>query len=82
MNKKKLDVLLFYRPFSGSGELLPYGSRAWFGYLFRHLTTVGKASPLYMTSQAAQTRLTVHSVALHQQPASEHFTLLAELVSA
>ena len=29
-----------------------------------------------MTSQAAQTRLNVYSVASHQQPASEHFTLL------
>ena len=29
----KLDILLFYRPFSGS-ELLPYGKRAWFKYLF------------------------------------------------
>ena len=29
----KLDILLFYRPFSGSG-LLPYANRAWFRYLF------------------------------------------------
>ena len=29
----KLDILLFCRPFSGS-ELLPYGNRAWFKYLF------------------------------------------------
>ena len=29
----KLDILLFYRPFSGS-ELLPYANRAWFRYLF------------------------------------------------
>ena len=28
-----LDILLFYRPFSGS-ELLPYGNRAWVRYRF------------------------------------------------
>ena len=67
-----VDIFLFYRPFSGS-ELLSYGNSAWFGYLFRPLTTIGKVSRQCMTSQAAQNRLHVCSVALRQRLASEYF---------
>ena len=45
------------------------------------LTIIGKVSPRYVTSQAARTRLNVYLVALRQQPASEHFTLLGFLVA-
>ena len=68
-----VDIFLFYRPFSGS-ELLSYRNSAWFGYLFRSVTKIGKVSRQCMTSQAAQNRLNVYSVALRQRLASEHFT--------
>ena len=68
-----VDIFLFYRPFPGS-ELLSYGNSAWFGYLFRPVTTIGKVSRQCMTSQAAQNRLHVCSVALRQRLANEHFT--------
>ena len=49
--------------------------------IFSHpLTVIGKVSPQCVTSQAARTWLNVYSVALRQQPASEHFTLLGFLV--
>ena len=47
-----VDMFLFYRPFSCS-EVLCYGNRTWFGYLFRPLTTIGKVSRRCMTSHAA-----------------------------
>ena len=68
-----VDIFLFHGPFSGS-ELLSYGNSAWFGYLFRPVTTIGKVSRQCMTSQAAQNRLNVYSVTLRQRLASEHFT--------
>ena len=42
----------------------------------RPLTMIRKVSPRCVTSQGARTRLNVYFVALRQQPASEHFTLL------
>ena len=49
--------------------------------IFSHpLTIIGKVSPQCVTSQAARTWLNVYSVALRQQPASEHFMLLGFLV--
>ena len=42
----------------------------------RPLTMIGEVSPRCVTSQAARTRPSVYSVALRQQPESEHFTLL------
>ena len=69
-----VDILPFYRPFSGS-ELLPYGTRAWFRYPFHPLRTIGKVSPPCLTSLAAQIRLNVYSIALRQQLPNIHFTL-------
>ena len=49
--------------------------------IFSHpLTVIGKVSPQCVASQPARTWLNVYSVALRQQPASEHFTLLGFLV--
>ena len=42
----------------------------------RPLTMIRKVSPRCVTSQGARTRLNVYFVALRQQPASEHLTLL------
>ena len=42
----------------------------------RPLTMIRKVSPRCVTSQGARTRLNVYFVALRQQPASDHFTLL------
>lgn len=75
-----VDILLFYQPFSGS-ELLPYGTRAWFGYPFHPLRTIGKVSLRCLTSLAAQIRLNVYSVALHQQLPNVHFTLNGFLIA-
>ena len=69
-----VDVLLFYRPFSSS-ELLPYGTRAWFGYPFHPLRTIGQVSTRCLTSLTAQIRLNVYSVVLCQQLPNVHFTL-------
>ena len=46
----------------------------------RPLTMIGKVSLRCVTSQAARTRPSVYSVALRQQPESEHFMLLGFLV--
>ena len=44
------------------------------------LTMIGKVSLRCVTSQAARTRPSVYSVALRQQPESEHFTPLGFFV--
>ena len=72
----KLDILLFYRLFSGS-ELLSYGNRAWFRYLFS-LSNNDKesfSSTRDLTRRPNQAKCLLHGLT-RQQPASEHFTLL------
>ena len=64
-----------YRPFSGS-ELLPYGKRVWFKYLFSPSNNDRESfSSMCDLTLSARTRPSVYSVALRQQPESEHFTL-------
>ena len=75
----KLDILLFYRPFSGS-ELLPYGNKAWFRYLFSPSSNDMESFSSIHDLRGGLNQLNVYSVALLQQPASGHFTLLGFLV--